>query len=188
MNAKGKVFSGSTDVPLSDEGISATRQMTGLKIWDAIDCVYVTPLRRTKETAQLLFGGDMNYIVVPELAEVDFGDYEWKELTAESEKDPIFDKWVNNPESLTFPNGENLVKHAMKSMNALNEIMRNGLYANVAIISHATTIRMIISLILTGSIRHFRKIPCDNGCVSLITGESDNPKVKYVNMPLVHEE
>lgn len=184
MNARGKVFSGITDVSLSVQGIEATKKTASNKLWSNIEHAYITPLVRTHQTADILFDKSVPRTIVPELAEMNFGDYEGRIMTAENCDDPVFYKWINAPENLTFPNGQNLSVHADSAFTAFKKIAENQVYKNIAIISHATTIRLIFSLMLTDSVNIFRKIPCDNGCVSKIVAKGDELKIKYINAPL----
>lgn len=184
MNAKGKVFSGATDVSLSNSGIEATRSLSQNPLWRKMEHIYITPLIRTHETADILFDKTIERTIVPELAEMNFGDYEGKIMTPENADDPVFYNWVNNPEQLTFPNGENLMRHAEKAYQAVIKIAENDMFENVAIVSHATTIRLVMAKLMTGNIKCFRKIPCDNGCVSWLTSEENSIRIRYINAPL----
>lgn len=184
MNSLGKVFSGSTDVPLSEDGIKQTCTTANNPLWSTIDKVYITSLIRTKQTADILFPTHVPQIIIPEFSEVDFGDYEGQLMTPENQNDPIFYKWVNDPENLTFPNGENLLIHNQKAYLALKEIIDKSTEQNIAIISHATTIRLLLSYIITGNIKFFRNIPCDNGSVSMLKVDDTKINVKYINAPL----
>ncbi len=184
MNAQGKVFSGSTDVALSDKGIETARQMSMNRLWGKIAHVFITPLIRTRQTADILFGDGLGRTVVPELAEVDFGEYEGRIRDSTNANDPVFYKWVHDPENLTFPQGENLLAHAKASLKALTKIANENTYDDVAIVSHATTIRLLLATLLTGTIKCFRNVPCDNCCVSLIVAGHGALRVQYINAPL----
>ena len=184
MNAVGKVFSGSTDVPLSEKGCATAREMSANSLWKKIEHVFVTPLIRTHQTADILFGDCLDRTVVPELAEVDFGDYEGKIRDSSNANDPIFYKWVHDPENLTFPNGENLLSHVNATLTALTKISSGNKWRDVAIVSHATTIRLVLAVLLTGTIKCFRNVPCDNCCVTLIESDCGALRVKYINAPL----
>ncbi len=183
MNAKGKVFSGHTDVSLSEKGVESAFKMSHIPIIKEIEHVYITPLKRTKETAEIVFGTSMGKTVIPELAEMDFGDYEGRIMTSENENDPVFYNWVHHPELVEFPNGENLLNHAQKAYQAFVRIAESQKYNNIAIVSHATTIRLVLSILLTGGIECFRNIPCDNGCFSLVVKDNAKLKISYINAP-----
>ena len=59
-------------------------------------------------------------------------------------------------------------------------------YDRIAVVSHKTTIRLLLSQLLTGDIQCFRKIPCDNSCVTLIEAEQNSKKggVPAAGIPL----
>ncbi len=184
MNQKGKVFSGSTNVSLSPEGISATQKLSQHPLWETIDHVYTSSLDRAKQTASLLFHDQIPSTVIPEFCEMDFGDYEGALITDANKNDPVFYNWLHNPEKVTFPNGDNLVEHATTAFNALNNLVKDNPNQNIVIVSHATTIRLILSLLMTGTVNSFRNIPCDNSCVSMLTYTENKLKAKYINSPL----
>lgn len=70
-------YLGRTDLPLSARGRGRLARADF-----SPDAVYVSPLRRTAETAQLLFPG-AEQVVVPDFREMDFGVFEgrsWKDM------------------------------------------------------------------------------------------------------------
>lgn len=183
LNEKGKVFCGRTDVSISETGIQDTTLIKNNELWKSVNHVYLTPLRRTKETAEILFGKNFHYTIIKEFAEMDFGDYEGEMLTQDSEKDSVLFNWTHPDASLTFPNGDNLGKHAREAFETLKELAKED-YKNILIVSHATTIRLILSLILTGDVRCFRKIPCDNGHITQLVADDQEIRVKSINISL----
>ena len=87
-NALGQ-YIGRTDEPLSPAGIEQAR-CAGGDI--ALDAVYVTPLRRTQETAAILFPNAAQ-TVIPDLREMDFGDFEGRSA-ADMAEDADYRAWV----------------------------------------------------------------------------------------------
>ncbi len=93
------VLLGATDPPLSECGraqCAALRQFTGLP-------TYSSPLRRAMETARAI--GEP--VVLPELAEIDFGDWDgllWREIEARypAEAAAKLEDWLG----VTPPRGE----------------------------------------------------------------------------------
>ena len=78
-----KQYVGSTDQPLAPEGEALARERRGAM--PSIDGLWVSPLMRCRQTAELLFP-NMEQHIVPDLQECDFGDYEgktWEELKDE---------------------------------------------------------------------------------------------------------
>lgn len=93
-------YIGVTDEPLSDAGRAALAE----KRFPAAKCVFVTPLRRTRETAELLFPGAYQ-ITVPGLREMDFGDFENRSY-ADMAEDAAYRAWVDGGCLAPTPNGE----------------------------------------------------------------------------------
>ena len=185
INQKGKVFCGITETELSEEGKEMCRNISSLDIWSRFDKVYISNLKRTYDTANLIFDNKpIKVVVIPEFAELNFGDYEGKIMTKENKDDPIFQQWVNNCESLTFPNGENLVEHTNACYEKLKEIVNNDQSESILIISHSTTIRTLLTKILNIDINSFRRIPCYNGHLTKVKYDDNGFSLEYLNTPL----
>lgn len=92
-------YQGRTDVPLSESGRGALRPAAR-----AVDTVYVTPLRRTAETAALLFP-QAAQIAVDALREMDFGAFEGRNYR-EMAQDPAYRAWVEGGCLGRCPGGE----------------------------------------------------------------------------------
>lgn len=177
-NEKGKVFSGKSDVLLSDKGKEEAENLKKSGILKGVKEIYITPLTRTRQTADILFPEEIPRHTVEELSEMDFGDYEGKILEEEGTNDEIFLKWMNNPESLTFPHGDNFKEHAEEAFEALKRIVKNSEKDCIAVISHATTIRLIVTQILEKELNTFREIPCTNCSVIKVVYEEGTLSVE----------
>lgn len=97
-NAGGK-YLGRTDLPLSERGRRALARADF-----SPEVVYVSPLRRTAETAELLFPG-ARQIAASGLREMDFGLFEgksWREM----ERLPAYRAWVDGGCVDAPPGGE----------------------------------------------------------------------------------
>lgn len=185
MNAMGKVFSGSSNVSLSEKGISDTKKVSGHPILRTVEELYVTPLVRTHQTADLLFGKEFPRKIVAPLAEMDFGDYEGVFITPESEEnDPIIRQWIFDPEHLTFPGGENMVEHTDAAYAALLQLAENSQKRVIAVVAHSTTIRLLLTRVLDCPLITFRKIPCDNSCITRLDYEDGQFRIHFLNQSL----
>ena len=99
-----KQYVGSTDQPLAPEGEALARERR--ERMPEVDGLWVSPLMRCRQTAELLFPG-MEQHIVPDLQECDFGDYEcktWEELKDEE----IYRAWIGGDMTITFPHGESM--------------------------------------------------------------------------------
>lgn len=102
-NRKGQ-YIGATDVPLSEEGKEALRQLAKECDYPGAAVFYTSPLKRCVETCRILYP-EVTPVAVPGFAECDFGDWEGK--TADDLKDdPGFRQWLESGQQSAPPNGE----------------------------------------------------------------------------------
>lgn len=116
-NAQGK-YIGRTDEPLSPEGIALAQQMGSDP---AVRTVYVSPLRRTQQTAAILFPSAQQ-IIVDDLREMDFGDFENRNF-AQMEHDEAYRAWVEDGCTAPCPNGEGREEFSHRVCAAFSEII-----------------------------------------------------------------
>lgn len=94
-----KRYQGQRDIPLSTKGREALRRAD----FDP-EVVYVSPLTRARQTANILFP-EARQVVVPDLREMDFGTFEGRNYI-EMEHDPDYLAWVASNCESTCPDGE----------------------------------------------------------------------------------
>lgn len=107
-NAEGR-YIGRTDLPVTEEGMARLR---ALGCDETVDTVYVTPLCRTQQTASLFFPR-ARQILLPELTEKDFGDFEGRSPEDMAE-DPAYRKWVAEGAVGGCPNAESAEQFASR--------------------------------------------------------------------------
>ena len=94
-----KRYQGQRDIPLSPAGRAQLRQ-AALRP----ETVYITPLCRTRQTAEVLFPG-ARLVEVKDLQEMCFGSFEGRNFI-EMEHDPDYLAWVNANCESPCPDGE----------------------------------------------------------------------------------
>ncbi len=94
-------YTGVSDVPLCPEGRAEAERA---RKDETLSTVYVSPLKRARETARILFP-HAEQIIVEDLHEMDFGDFEGRSAD-EMEHDPVYRKWVDDLCEGACPNGE----------------------------------------------------------------------------------
>ena len=142
-NLEGR-YVGRTDEPLCAEGRAALGA-AGAAI--QADAVYISPLRRCRESAAILFPG-LEPIIVPGLEECDFGEFEMKNY-GELNGDPAYQAWIDSGGELPFPGGESRAEfqeRCCRSFAALLPALRaRGPAARVAFVVHGGTIMALLS-------------------------------------------
>lgn len=94
-----KRYQGQRDIPLSEDGRAQIRQADF-----TTDVVYVSPLIRTRQTAEILFP-EARQVVVENLKEMNFGSFEGRNYI-EMEHDPDYLAWVESNCETACPDGE----------------------------------------------------------------------------------
>lgn len=139
-NLKGR-YIGITDEPLCDEG----RQLLFNKKYPQVQALYVSPLRRCRETGEILYPS-LRARVVEDLRECDFGEFENKNYL-ELACNPHYQTWVDSGGILPFPGGESRDEFIERCKKAFSRVMEDAWkrqYSSVALIVHGGTIMSIL--------------------------------------------
>lgn len=139
-------YIGVTDLPLSPEGAKEIMKLKDSIDYPFVGRVYTSPLLRSRQTSRLLYP-DAEEIVIDELKEYDFGDFEGK-TASELESDPAFFEWTSGRASAP-PNGEDSTEFSKRICLGLNKIVRdmmdNGVFEAAAVM-HGGVIMTLLSL------------------------------------------
>lgn len=133
-NAQGR-YLGRTDLPLTPAG----REALGRADFTPAR-VYVSPLRRTAETAEILFPG-AEQVVVPGFREMDFGVFEgrsWRDM----EDFAPYREWVDGNCRGPIPNGESMAAFSGRTCAAFGDLMDQATEAGevlLVIVAHGGT-------------------------------------------------
>ncbi|MBR4207986.1 MAG: histidine phosphatase family protein [Lachnospiraceae bacterium] len=133
---KEKRYQGQLDIPLSKEGKAKIR-----KAGFSPKKVYVTTLKRTRQTADLIFP-DAEKIEVDGLKEMDFGRFEGRNYEEMSD-DKEYRAWIDSECAGRCPGGESKEEFQERTCKALNELIEKTAEAGedlLAIVAHGGTI------------------------------------------------
>lgn len=123
-------YQGISDTPLSPEGEAELIPAGFLP-----DVVYVSPLRRARQTAELLFPG-VRQEVIADLAEMNFGVFEGR-TAAEMERDSAYRAWVDGGCLGQCPGGESRTEFCERVCDAFAALVeRTPDAAPLAIVAH----------------------------------------------------
>ena len=119
-NLLGRYIGSRTDEPLCDEG----REGLAGKQLPEVERLYVSPMKRCVETAEILWPGfDRKKMQkVMDLRECDFGDFEnknYKELSGNGD----YQAWIDSNGTLPFPNGESMDAFKNRCLEAFARIV-----------------------------------------------------------------
>lgn len=182
-NAEGDCLSGVADVPLTDLGREQAKRLGLLLATLPIDTVYSSPLSRSMETAFLALPEFSDKVFRAQcLLELDYGDYDGLSSNKFNFNDPVIRAWEESPGSLCFPKGACISDHAEKALNGLLDITSSSSGTYLACFSHKTTIRLIVAKLLKIPLDHFRRVPCENASITMLSLEQHNLFVRMLNL------
>lgn len=114
-NLEGR-YQGRSDIPLCKAG---KQELSPADFFP--ERVYVSPMKRAAETAQLLFPG-VQLIAVPGLEEMDFGAFEGKRFRDLAD-DPAYRAWVEGNCTAPCPGGEGREDFSRRVCDAFERLM-----------------------------------------------------------------
>lgn len=140
--------------------------------------VYVSPLKRTIQTAQYL--GLKNFITDERIKELDFGVF--KGLTFK-EAEKLYPKeiklWIEDKENQAPPEGESSEEHFIRVSSFLNEMAKKG--KDVLIVAHYGTIIMSLAWAL-GSLAYAFKFVPENSSITVLRAEKGIKIIEAFNI------
>lgn len=140
-------YIGTTDESLCKEGIEELQSRVEKQYYPSkLEALAVSPMKRCKETAKLLFP-ELEQEIVSDLRETDFGLFENKNYP-ELSTDPYYQKWLDSQGTLPFPDGENREDFRLRCVNAFRDLIarwqEKGI-STAAVVAHGGTIMAIVS-------------------------------------------
>ncbi len=153
-------YQGVTDAPLSPPGRDALHPAGALP-----ERVVVTPLRRTRETAELLFPG-VPQMVIPGLREMNFGRFEGKNYL-EMENDPDYRTWVDGMCLGRCPGGESKAEYVRRVTRAFAALLDQALeqwWKDCVIVAHGGTQMAVLERFAVEKKDYYSwQLPCGHG-------------------------
>ena len=182
---KQRKLQGQCDIELNEYGRELAR-MTAQGLKDvAFDVVYTSPLKRAKETAQIIIGErEISVIEEPRIQEISFGDYEG--LCCQGENFNIPDKSFRNffdlPEEYNVPpNGEAFEEIIERTGAFWKELLQKKELADktVLISTHGCALKAILANINPVPIEKFWGTGVHKNCaVTIVNVTAQDVKVE----------
>ena len=164
-NTERRYIGGRTDEPLSGEGRAELSEIT-----DSDVRLFVSPMKRARETAEILFPG-AHPVVISELREMDFGVFEGKNYS-ELDGNPDYQAWIDSGGAMQIPGGESMESFRKRSTEGLRKAAAlSPQESEIYIIAHGGTVMAVMSA-LTGE--DYYDFYSGNGCGFTIDLEVDD--------------
>ena len=134
-------YIGVTDEPLCPEGMELLKTFT----YPKPQTIFVSPLRRCQETAEILFPGQ-KVRIIDQLAECNFGEFENKNYKELSD-DPRYQEWIDSNGIMAFPGGESKEECAVRNLEGFQRVVTACIREQIseaALVVHGGTIMNIM--------------------------------------------
>lgn len=177
------VFGGRIDMGLSPRGRQQAAALAEYLQKTSFDALYASPMKRVEQTlAPALLNGMPKPIVVPELREVDFGDWtglEWHEV---QKKFGIsaFD-WLRQLECDGIANAESAQMLRGRLDPCLRQILDNHPGQQVVVACHGGVIRMLLAILLEWPLPKMAALEVDYASVTRVSVLPRGAQVQLLN-------
>lgn len=174
---------GRDDVPLTEEGLRQASALGARMTAEPLDRVLVSPLRRARQTAELVVGErDIPVEVRDELIELDVGETEGLAFAVIRERFGDFlARWQgDHPGPVRMPGGESLDDVAGRVAPLVAEL-RNSAESSLGLVSHNFVLRLVVCALLEVPAANFRAMPMSLASVTTIVLERGRVSVRSLN-------
>ncbi|NLD05081.1 MAG: histidine phosphatase family protein [Synergistaceae bacterium] len=139
---KGKLYYGSTDYPLCEEGMIMARNLSkDLKDLE-MNAVFSSDLKRARDTAEIVLAGRLSGVrQVRGLREIHLGEWEGKSFDeVRSTWNDIYEKRGTSFDSVGPPGGESFKDLQKRTVPAFEEILNNNPLGSILVFAHGGVI------------------------------------------------
>ena len=143
-----KQYIGRTDQSLAPEGIDELKAIAGSEEFrkaldaDHVEQIFVTPLKRTQESATILFP-QAKQTIVDDLREMDFGIFEEKNYK-DLEHSKEYSDWLDTYCEAKVPEGEEKASFSRRSCDAFLKCLEDSKEDTVYFLVHGGTIMSVM--------------------------------------------
>ena len=177
------VFGGTVDMDISPRGHEQAAVLAKFLRTRPFDALYASPMKRVQQTlAPMLKNGTPPPVVLPNLREVDFGDWTGHGWEAVREKFGVSAfSWLEQLERGTIPNAENVDTYRARVAECLNEISATPSGKTIAVFCHGGVIRMLLSILLDLPFSRMSMFEIDYASVSEIELKPHRVEIQLLN-------
>jgi probable phosphoglycerate mutase len=142
-------YSGRNDLPLSRTG-RAEAEAAALRAKElGIDVVVASPLRRTRETAEIVAAAlGVTSELDDDLVELDFGQLEGLTFDEARERQPLAVRRFAGDVTVAAPGGESVADVSARVARARRRILSRYAGRTVLVVSHVTPIKLLLAAAL----------------------------------------
>lgn len=175
-----------TDLPLSDLGRRQAEAARRVLEDRAIDIVFSSPLRRARQTAEILAEPHgVPVELLDDLTECDVGRWEglsWEEIR---QKDgPYLDTFEADPGTVPYAGGESFQQVQNRAVPSIQRIIRNHSAGNLMVVTHNVVARVYVAHLSGAAIVKARSIRQDNAGITIVSLSDGQERLVTLNSVL----
>lgn len=175
---------GQQDIPLNDDGRRQAVALGKRLMGTQIHACFSSPLKRAKETAELILktlGSSIPTITLSELMERNFGDWEGKSIDDLQLLSPHeFSQWLSARQIPAPPNGESMDELVERVKRGLGRILalKGG---NVLVVGHSGSIKAAICALFQLPLSSFVRMRVDNASLTVLEISEGRTRIVLFN-------
>jgi len=165
---KDKIFRGSRDIPLNDQGREEARLAGEWLKGETIDAAYCSPLSRARDTGEAIARHHhLTVADLPGLTDLCYGDWEGVPLTEVKVKyADLYRQWETAPQTVRFPGGETLDEVKERSLAAVEWAVQRHPGQTVLLAAHRAVNKVLICALIGLDNSNFWRIGQDTTAVN----------------------
>jgi len=165
---KDKIFRGSKDIPLNDQGREEARLAGEWLKGETIHAAYTSPLSRSRDTAVAIAQHhNLDVQNLPGLSDLCYGDWESLPLTEVKLKyADLYRQWEAAPHTVRFPKGETLEELSTRALAAVNDVVQNHPNQVALLSAHRAVNKVLIAALIGLDNSHFWRIGQDTTAIN----------------------
>ncbi len=177
------IFGGRIDMNLSPRGHEQATALADHLRGTRFDTLYASPMKRVQQTlAPLLKQRGTIPVVLPNLYEVDFGD--WTGLNFDEVKRKFgysANEWLKQLDRGAIPNGESIAAYRARIDACLQEILAGGSGQTAAVFCHGGVIRMLLSLLLNLPFAEMDRFEVEYTSITSVIIKPERTRIQLLN-------
>ena len=169
-NKQGVYQGQSIDTGLTELGKKQARAAAKVLTRLKLEVIYTSPLKRTKETAQII-GRQIGLPILEniKLLEINHGSWEGKKINEFNlAEQKLLNRWQKQPDQIKMIKGEALRDVALRCQEFIQSIPNA---QEAAVITHDVIIRVMIIMALKHELKYIWRFALDNGGITTLSFE-----------------
>ncbi len=175
-------FRGQADLSLNLRGLEQARLLANFFSPLDIDAVYSSPLKRARQTAEIIAESkNLKLQMHSGFIDVDYGGWQGLTLKEVKNKFPLlYQKWLEKPEEVTFPGGDNLKNVTNRVASAFRELADKHREEKIVLVAHQAINKILLFHFFRLRERLW-EIPQEVAAVNLISFDGKEFKLDFYN-------